>query len=135
VRGILADINVAKQARAIVSIWTSEVWLDIWNGLQLSVESFPALGLSYDSSDAVIWRACQKAGPILITTNRNADDVDSLEAVIRSENRFDSLPVITIADPDRVLRDRGYAEQVAEQMLDYLMRVDEFRGCGRLYAP
>jgi len=42
----------------------------------------------------------------------------------------DSLPVITIADSGRVLSDRLYAEQVAERLLDYLMRIDDFRGTG-----
>ena len=45
-RGILADINVGKQRRAIMAIWVSDTWRDLWNGLGLVVESFPALGLS-----------------------------------------------------------------------------------------
>ncbi len=43
--------------------------------------------------------------------------------------------MITIADTDRVLEDRLYAEAVAEQLLDYLLRIDEVRGAGRLYVP
>jgi hypothetical protein len=58
-----------------------------------------------------------------------------LEAVIQDENRPDSLPVVTLADADRVLKDRLYAEKVAERLLDYLMRIDEVRGVGRLYVP
>jgi hypothetical protein len=34
-----------------------------------------------------------------------------------------------------VLRDRVYAEKVAESLLDYLLRIDEVRGAGRLYVP
>jgi hypothetical protein len=79
------------------------------------VESFSALGLPYDSSDAVVWRACQREGLVLITANRNADDPDSLEAVIRGENQPDSLPIVTISDPDRILHDRLYAETVSER--------------------
>jgi hypothetical protein len=56
-------------------------------------------------------------------------------ATIQSENQPDSLPVVTIADQDRVLRDRTYAEAVAVRLLDYLMRIDEFRGTGRIYVP
>jgi hypothetical protein len=33
------------------------------------------------------------------------------------------------------LQDRLYAGQVAERLLDYLMRIDEFRGVGRIYVP
>jgi hypothetical protein len=134
-RGILADINVGKQRRAILSIWASDTWRDLWLGLGLSVFSFPALGLSYNSPDTVIWRTCQREKLILITGNRNDDGPDSLEAVIRDENQPDSLPVVTISDPDRVLQDRLYAESVAERLLDYLMRIDEVRGVGRIYVP
>jgi len=71
----------------------------------------------------------------LITGNRNDDGPDSLEATIRNENQPESLPVITIGDADRVLRDRLSAENVAGRLLDYLMRIDEVRGVGRLYVP
>jgi hypothetical protein len=46
-----------------------------------------------------------------MTGNQNDDSTDSLEATIRNENPRDSLPVITIGEADRVLRDRVYAEQ------------------------
>jgi hypothetical protein len=70
-----------------------------------------------------------------MTDNRNDDGPDSLEATIRNENQAGSLPVVTIADTDRILRDRLYAERVAECLLDYLMRIDELQGTGRLYVP
>ena len=97
--------------------------------------SFPAVGLSYNSPDTVIWRTCPREQLVLITGNRNDDGPDSLEAVIRDENQPGSLPIITLADPNRVLQDRPYAEQVAERLLDYLMRIDQVRGAGRLYVP
>ncbi len=134
-RGILADINVGAQVRALLSIWTSDTWRDYWHDLGLATESFPTLGLSHDTSDDVIWRTCQREGLVLITGNRNNDGPDSLEAAIRDANPPGSLPVITIADTDRVLQDRLYAERVAERLLDYLMRIDEVRGVGRLYVP
>jgi hypothetical protein len=134
-RGILADINVGKQQRAIVVIWATDAWRDFWNDLGLAVVNFPALGLPFDSSDAVVWRTCQKEDLVLITGNRNKRGPESLEAVIQSENQPDSLPVITIADQDRVLQDRAYAEAVAVRLLDYLMRIEEVRGVGRLYVP
>jgi uncharacterized protein with von Willebrand factor type A (vWA) domain len=58
-----------------------------------------------------------------------------LEAVIQNENQPDSLPVKTIADATRILQDRLYAERVAERLLEYLMRIDEVRGTGRIYVP
>jgi hypothetical protein len=55
--------------------------------------------------------------------------------VIRVENQPDSLPAVTLADPERILIDRIYAEKAAERLLDYLTRIDDFRGAGRLYVP
>jgi hypothetical protein len=135
VRGILADINVEGQQAAIVSIWNSGVWREIWNGLGLVWESFDSLGLSEDSSDALIGRTCQREKLVLITANRNDDTPDSLEATIRGENQPDSLPVVTIANPIRVMRDRHFAEAVAIRLLDYLILIDSYRGTGRLYVP
>jgi hypothetical protein len=131
-RGILADINVGKQRRTLLRIWTSDTWRDFWNALGLRFFKFSRLGLPYDSPDSLIWRACQREQLVLITANRNENGPDSLGATIRNENQPDSLPVVTIADADRVLSDRAYAERVAESLLDYLMRIDEVRGTGRL---
>jgi len=58
-----------------------------------------------------------------------------LEAVIRGENRPDSLPIVTIGNADRVLPDRHYAELVAERLLEKSIAIDDFRGAGRLYVP
>ena len=134
-RGILADINVVKHRRSLIRTWTSDTWRDLWNAMGLQVLDFSALDLSDRSPDALIWRICQRERLVLITANRNQDGPDSLETTIRTENQPDSLPVITIANAKRVLRDRDYAERVAESILDYLIRIDEFRGTGRLYAP
>jgi hypothetical protein len=134
-RGILADINVVKQRRALVAIWSSDTWRDIWSALGLSVVSFPAVGLSYNAPDTLIWRTCQQQKLVLITGNRNDDGPDSLEATIRAENQPDSLPIFTLADPNRVLHDRHYAEIVAERLLEKLIAIDDFRGAGRLYVP
>jgi hypothetical protein len=57
-QGILADINVEGQRDAILSIWTTAGWRDLWNGLGLVVVNFPSLGLPYNASDAVICTTC-----------------------------------------------------------------------------
>jgi hypothetical protein len=117
-RGILADINSGKRLRAILAVWHSDVWRDLWYSLDLSVESFPALGLPFESSDAILWRTCQREGLVLVTANSNADDPDSLESVIRRENQPDSLPIITFANPDRVidLSEFGRSQRDREQL-------------------
>jgi hypothetical protein len=58
-----------------------------------------------------------------------------LELVIRTENKADSLPVVTLANSERILNDRPYAEKTAEKLLDYLTRIGDFRGAGRIYVP
>jgi hypothetical protein len=134
-RGILADINVEGILPHLGRIRRSDTWREIWFGLGIAIESFESLGLPANSSDAVIWRTCQREQLVLITENRNADAPDSLEMVIRAENQPDRLPVMTLARPQRITRDRLYAENVAEKLLDYLMRIDEIRGTGRIYVP
>jgi hypothetical protein len=134
-RGILADNDVEGIVRILQYIWRSDQWRDLWNELGLSVESLATLGLSRESADAVIWRTCQAAGLVLITANRNSDSADSLEIAIRREGQLDSLPVITVANPQRLLLDRVYAERVAERLLDDLINIDQFRGAGRIYVP
>ncbi len=113
----------------------SDTWRELWLGLGIAIESFESLGLPLNASDAAIWRTCQREQLVQITENRHADEPDSLEMVIRNEHQPDSLPVVTIADPRRIARDRLYAQTVAERLLDYLMRIDEVRGTGRIYVP
>jgi hypothetical protein len=134
-RGILADINAEGILTVLVRIWESGTWREFWHDLGLSIQDFDDLGLPLDSSDRVIWRTCQDQSLVLITGNRNADEPDSLELVIRIENKADSLPVVTLANSERVLNDRIYAEKTAEKLLDYLTRIDDFRGTGRIYVP
>jgi hypothetical protein len=134
-RGILADINVEGILTVLVRIWLSETWREFWRDLGLSIQDFDSLGLPSDSSDKLVWRTCQDRNLVLITGNRNADEPDSLELVIRSENTEVSLPVVTLANSDRILNDRSYAEKTAERLLDYLSRIDDFRGAGRIYVP
>jgi len=134
-RGILADIDIEGIMVHLGRIWQSPTWRELWFDLDISIESLESLGLHADSPDAAIWRTCQEQALILITANRNAAGPESLEMVIRAENQPDSLPVITLADARRVLRERPYAEKTAERVLDYLMRIDQVRGAGRLYVP
>jgi hypothetical protein len=134
-RGILADNDVGGYVGVLVTIWRSDTWRDLWNDLGITVASLGTLALSRESSDAVIWRTCQREQFVLITANRNKEGPDSLEAVIRGENQPESLPVITLANPQRIMRDRLYAEQTAERVLERLIAIDDFRGTGRLYVP
>jgi hypothetical protein len=110
-------------------------WLEFWNHLALVLVTFEALGLDEDTSDREVWRTCQQERLVLITANRNNDGPDSLEATILSENTDSSLPVLTLADADRVFQSSHYAEQVVAKMIEYLIEIDLYRGTGRLYLP
>ena len=78
---------------------------------------------------------CQRQGIVLITGNRNAEGPESLEITIRNENGPDCLPVLTIADRDRLMRDREYAESVLERLLETVIDLKVLRGAGRLFLP
>lgn len=43
--------------------------------------------------------------------------------------------MLTIADPDELVRNRDYAERVAARLLEYLYALEDLRGAGRLYLP
>jgi hypothetical protein len=65
-RGILADINVGRHRDALLAIWSSDTWRDLWILLGLSVLTFPTVGLSYNSPDTLIWRTCQAEKLVLM---------------------------------------------------------------------
>jgi hypothetical protein len=120
-RGILTDNDVEGILTALVSIWLSETWRDLWVELNCLLETFASLELPRDATDAAVWGACQNQQVVLITGNQNAESPESLELTIRKLNRPDNLPVFTLSNPKRILYDRGYAALVAERLLDYLM--------------
>ena len=134
-KGILADVNIQGQASILLLVLQAEPWREFWEALGVSILTFADLSLPTNASDAEIWQACQDQQLILLTGNRNKDGPDSLEATIRARNAADSLPVLTIADPEAVRHSRAYAEQVVERLLTYLEDIDNCRGTGRLYIP
>ena len=134
-KGILPDVDVIGQCIALTRIWASPTWRTIWDELDTIVATFDDVGLSFDAQDIVVWQFCQAWQLVLVTGNRNLHGDHSLEATIRTYCKSDSLPVITLADEKRILRERDYAELVAERLLDYLLNIEDYRGVGRLYVP
>ena len=83
-KGILADINIAGQVRALVeTFFASAEWSEFWNSLELARPSFADFGLNQRSPDNLVWQTCQDNGLVLITGNRNQDGPTSLEATLR----------------------------------------------------
>jgi hypothetical protein len=135
VKGILADHNVIGQVAYLVQMMQSEPWAEFWNELGLVLRRFDDLGLAITASDVEIWQRCQADELILITDNRNDESPESLSAAIRDLNTPTSLPVFTIADLDKFGSSREYEERVVVALYNYLLRIDEVRGTGRLYLP
>ena len=131
----MADNDVGGQLRVLVQLCEAEPWDGIWHELECELQTFDDVGLAPDASDAEVWRTCQQYDIVLITGNRNAEGRQSLEATIRAENEQLHLPVLTLADQDRFVRDRSYAELAVERMLEILLDINSFRGTGRLYFP
>ena len=134
-KGILADNNVIGQVAYLAQLMQAHGWEDFWNDLGLTLLQFEDIGLSATATDVEIWQRCQAEELILITDNRNDDSPDSLNAAIRQFNTPQSLPVFTIADLDKFGVSRVYEERVVAGLYDYLMRIDELRGTGRIFLP
>lgn len=134
-RGILADNNVVGQVARIAQLMQSAPWADFWRQLGLAFFRFEDIGLAIDASDVEIWKFCQANELILVTDNRNDDSPDSFAAAIRDLNTPSSLPVLTISALKKFRSDRDYQERVIVSIYDYLLRLDEIRGSGRLFLP
>jgi predicted nuclease of predicted toxin-antitoxin system len=135
VKGLVADANIQGHVEYLVQRMQAEAWADFWQALGLELRRFEDVGLSGSSTDFEVWNVCQAEQLILITDNRNLDSEDSLEATIRRNNTPESLPVFTIADINEFRTNNVYVERVVEALYDYLLRIDEVRGTGRLDIP
>ena len=133
--GILADANCEGHLALLLRFFQRGWRHDVWEVLPLAPLSLADLGLPPDASDREVWEACQREQVILLTANRNDDGPESLEATIRQHNTPAILPVFTLANEQRVLRDRLYAEAVADRMLEFLFDIDRYWGTGRLFLP
>jgi hypothetical protein len=115
-RGILADNNIERHVRILVGILQGPDWSEFWDSLQLAFWTFATLPLPRGTLDRDLWLTCQHQQLVLITANRNMDGEDSLEAAIRELNTPESLPVLTLAAADEVLRSSAYAEKIAARL-------------------
>jgi hypothetical protein len=133
--GIAADANCEGHFQFVLRLLHDKSRREFWHFLNLAVVTFEDLEIPATASDRVVWEKCQEQQVLLITANRNATGPDSLEAVIQSSNQPNSLPVITLANAERIRRDRAYAGLVADRVLDVLFDVENLRGVGRLFVP
>jgi hypothetical protein len=132
---ILIDANIEGQGAHIWMRMQTLAWRDLTVALDVTLRTFRDVGLDPATSDDVVWQFCQSNGYYLLTSNRNEESKDSLEATIRREGTFTSLPVFTLPLPDRVYFSPDFLERVVEKLLDYMLYADNIRGAGRLYVP
>ena len=132
---ILSDHDVQGQVSRLMDLCQRPPWVDLWRELACVLCTFEEFDLAEDATDATIWHTCQDHDILLITGNRNAAGPASLAMTLRQRNTPQCLPVLTLADPDRILRDRPYAEAVVERLFDILIDPGALRGTGRIYLP
>ena len=132
---VMADHDVEGQVRILLRVLMSDDWREFWLELGYQIESFASLGIATNTADIDLWRLCQERDIVLITGNRNKEGPESLEATIEQWGTPESLPVLTIGEPNRIFSSREYAHRAAERLLAYLDRMDHLRGTGRLFLP
>lgn len=128
---ILVDHNIEGQALWLEGSISSGGWAEAFS---IRFVRFTVVGLSHDSSDRTVWRFAQNQQMFLLTGNRNKEGEDSLEQTVRDENTLTSLPVITVATPDRLFQ-RGYREICANRLLDIVLYPQNYLGTGRQFIP
>jgi hypothetical protein len=121
----LVDHNLEGHALLLLGSITSLGWLDF---LPVQFYTFAEIELAITSNDRMVWRFAQKNQMVLLTANRSMKGKDSLEQVMREENKSTSLPVITIGDSD-------YRNRCVDRLIEIALDIDEYRGAMRLFIP
>ncbi|MEA5419691.1 ACP S-malonyltransferase [Spirulina sp. CCNP1310] len=127
----LIDHNIQGQSLMLFGSIFSEGWLEI---LPIRFISFDEVELPINSSDRVVWQFAQDHQMILLTANRSMRGEDSLEQVIREECLPTSLPVVTLANVDRIV-ERGYREECVDRLIEIALYLENYRGVSRLFIP
>ncbi|MFM7601898.1 MAG: ACP S-malonyltransferase [Pseudanabaena sp.] len=127
----LIDHNIEGQSLMLFGSITSEGWLE---ALPIRFISFDEVKLPITSSDRVVWRFAQEHQLILLTANRSMKGEDSLEQVIREECLPTSLPVVTLANVDRII-EREYREECVDRLIEIALYLENYLGVSRLFIP
>jgi hypothetical protein len=125
------DQNLEGYAEILLGAIASKGWLDL---LPIQFITFAEIELTANSTDRFVWRYAQLHNMILLTANRRMKGQDSLEQVMREENKSTSLPVITIANLTR-FDERDYREECIERLIEVSMYIDNYLGSRRVFIP
>lgn len=130
---LLSDHNCERQIRAIMYHLRRLGYVE---QLDIEILFFGDVQLSANTSDEKVWQTCQAHGYYLLTGNRSAKDGEaSLHAVLGRLVNEQSVPVITISKPERVLNDSVYCQACAESIAQILSNAELYLGVPRLYIP
>ncbi|MBI1928226.1 DUF5615 family PIN-like protein [Candidatus Poribacteria bacterium] len=83
---MLVDHDIEGKAILLWGVLAAEGWPELF---PLRMVTFRDVGLPVDSSDRTVWRFAQANRIILLTSNRNMKDADSLEVSVH-------LPLVDI---------------------------------------
>jgi len=128
----LVDHNLEGHALLLSGSLTNQGWLDL---LPIRFILFKEVGLPADSSDRVVWRFAQANQMLLLTANRRMKGEDSLEQVLREENTFTSLPVVTVGDGNRLLTDSIYRDLCVTRLIELTLYINDYLGTRRIFIP
>lgn len=131
---ILTDNDVIGAVRALRRILESPEWADLTSALELQFIELQDVELPTDAPDGAVWQRSQDVGALLITGNRSSGE-GSLDQTIAEHAGPESLPVLTIGDPRRAIREPVYARECVISLLDFVERIETLRGTGRLFIP
>ena len=128
---LLVDHDIEGYAVLLWGSLIAEGWLEL---AEIDFVMFTTVGLAFDSNDRDVWRFAQANGMVLLSSNRNMQDDDSLEQTIRQENTTDSLPVITFSNVQR-LDKKSYRDRCIARLVEIALDLDNYLGTGRIFVP
>ena len=127
----LVDYNLDGYAPVLLGILAKRGWLEFFS---IQFVTFREIGLPMNSSDREVWNYAQANQMMILTANRNMKGKDSLEQVMREENRSTSFPIITIGDLAR-LDESEYRERCVDCLIEIVLELENYMGVGRLFIP
>jgi hypothetical protein len=128
---VLLDNDISGHRELFTGTVISTGWAEY---ALLEFKTLTETGLTRETTDREIWRHCQKHGFFLLTGNRNQEDPDSLEQTIQDENTPDSLPIMTISDPQRIV-EADYRERCIHSLIEIIIYLNNYLGSARQYIP
>jgi hypothetical protein len=124
-KGMLADVNVQGHLNHLRHCLQA---MDLWNMLDevgIRFETLRDQGLASDLDDRSLWGFCQSNGWVLFTNDKNNNDANSLQATLDDSWYIGLLPVLTLSNQGRFVRDGFYTRRVANDLAGLLVDIKQ----------